>query len=176
MTAPILFGRAPTSTPTATEFGQEQYLLLVEDRLKAESSELLWSYALRKLVKLDDDPSRRFGNVFSMKLQKTALPRRISYARQVLVYSEHTSDGAKVILQRSLRAIEQAPNSRVAFISLTLLTDSGLLRLANLTRPEKKKLHVRLTELLADPTHPLQNVDDRQRNAIDKLLRQIVDE
>ena len=88
----------------------------------------------------------------------------------------HTSDGAKVTLQRSLSMIEQAPNSEVAFIGLTSLADVRFLRLANLTRAEKKNLHVRLTELLADPAHPLQNVDDRQRNAIDKLLRQIVDE
>ena len=105
---------------------------------KAESSELLWSYALRKLVKLDDDPNRRFDNVFSMKLQKTALPRRISYAREVLVgqvlgAEMHTSDGAKVTLQRSLSMIEQAPNSEVAFIGLTSLADVRFLRLANLT-------------------------------------------
>ena len=154
---------------------------LVDVASKAESSELLWAYALRKLARLDDVPSRRFDNVFSMKLQKTALPRRISYAREVLVgqvlgAEMHTSDGAKVTLQRSLSMIEQAPNSEVAFIGLTSLADVRFLRLANLTRAEKQNLHVRLTELLADPTHPLQNVDDRQRNAIDKLLRQIVDE
>lgn len=157
-----------------------------------ESTEILWSYALRRLFLLGDDLEHRVTNTFGPVLQKNGDARRIHYALRLLVSNglsssvvqtpggEHSEpqrkwlrggpcDG-KALRWRLLDAFESAPNGTVALATaLALLGDDPASRV-HWTEAEISQIQERIIGALNNPKRAGHGLSEAQKRVIQKEL------
>lgn len=160
-----------------------------------DSSEVLWSYALRQLFSLGDHLEGRISNTFGPDLQKTGDAKRIHYALRLLVTNGFSSsvvqtpaneqskphrnwlrggpcDG-RALRWRLLDAFEGAPNGAVAFATaLTLLGDdpASHVRWAD---AEMSQIQKRIIGALNNPTRAGHGLSAAQKRLIQKELERL---
>lgn len=141
---------------------------LIVQATSPKSPHLLWSYALRKLLQIDDDPERKFENVFSQKLQSRLEPIRIGYAGNLLTYEvieahltgPHAED-ARILMRKFADAFASAPNRHTAYETLRNLSRLEAVFSAHRTQREFQAIRDRLSSACQDATHAIHQMDEQ---------------
>jgi hypothetical protein len=150
---------------------------LIETVIDPDASQLLWSYALRRLYTLEDDPGRRFDLVLHPRLQKEApainwdrwanCSDRLSYAASLLSDWDGLTEPIERKLIRKqqllaskkmLHAFENAPTPCMAATALEWCRCSPA---ANIDFAEGKdcgEFYTRLHAVLQNLNHPIHKV------------------
>ena len=150
---------------------------LIVHATSPKSSDLLWSYALRKLVRIDDDRERKFENMFSHKLQSTLEPIRIGYAANMLTYEvieaqltgSHAEDARK-LMRKFADAFASAPNRHAAYETLRNLARLQAVFSVHCTQMELQAIRNQLSSACQDATHPVHQMDGQHHVSLQATM------
>ena len=151
-----------------------------------ESSELQWSYALRRLCRLEEDPERRFDHVLDPRLQRSSSqPMRLSYAIALLTgveYVDPTSprkippDEMRTVLVKLLEALEAGESTDMAVLALGNFVNQPVGEYAVFTDQEWDDVRQRIRNVVDNPDHPIHKARDVSRESANRVLDRLFGE
>ena len=168
---------------------------LITAVIDPESSELLWSYALRKLYRLEDDLNRRMDLVLHPQIQELAPSTealrdpfrsgRLEYATELLTgqitarpedyYRQPSAAERRTVHEKMLEVFETAPSPSMAEATLKTFTQPPA-RKAEFSDQEWSRLRARIRAAVEKPEHPFRKIPAEQRansnEALDRVLRE----
>ena len=179
--------------------GSELRNTLLNTVVSVDASELLWSYALRRLFRLAKSPDEAFDNVFNQRFQKAGIARRLDYAAELLISNgfsrsveivpaaddgnqEHRTlkwviggptDG-RIIRDRFLRAFERAPNARAAAAAVIGFTKEDQATHVTWTDEELSGIRRRVEMVWNDPKHPVHELDEQRAKWVNKSVKRVL--
>lgn len=161
-----------------------------------ESRQLLWSYALRQLYLLADDPARRFEIVLNPRIQEKApMPAgydgsansslgRLNYASNLLMglvgpellpEQSVKPEELRVVLGGLLDAFETAPSPYMAETALGYFVESQeTVRKAGLTEQQWDHIRQKVRHCVDDPGHPIHQIRPDIRRKANGILETLL--
>lgn len=167
---------------------------LIDVVVDPTSSELLWSFALRKLFRLEMDPTRRFDLVLQPKIQTAPMIEslrepfrrgRLEYAVELLTgqthaksedyYRQLSPQELRVVYEKLLEVFESTSSPYMAEVALKAFSQQRA-RSAEFSNQEWSQIRARFQAALNNPEHPFHNLpferDTVAQEEVEKLMRE----
>jgi hypothetical protein len=171
---------------------RERLIAIVID---PQNSELLWSYALRKIYRIEGDPSRRFDLVLHPQIQKLSPSTealrepfrsgRLEYATELLTgqitarpedyYRQPSSEELRTIYEKLLEVFETAPSLYMADAALKTFTQQQA-RKAEFSDLEWNQIRARIRAALDNPEHPIRKLPAERQEALQANIQRVLKE
>lgn len=161
------------------------------------SSELLSSYALRRLYSLEDDRNRRFDLVLHPRIQQSAPEWRSRYALNLLTGREiadlenyrlielradliarqwgPSRDDVRFALEKLLELFENTRSADMASAAIGSFIGQPPVT-AQFTEEERGQIRARIRKAVENPDHPIHKQPAERQPWIDRILKRVLRE
>ena len=174
--------------------GPELREQLIAAVIRQESSEVLWTYALRKLYLLEEDPERQFDLVLDSRIQEKApyAPSkgdagggRLWYATRLLTrqipvragdqFHQPTSEELRATYEKLLDVFEDTPS---AYMGETVIDrfDEQPARKAEFSDQEWSRIRARIRAALDNPEHPFHKLPAERQATVQSNIERVMKE
>lgn len=177
----------------ATEELREQ---LQQAAVGADNSDMLWSYALRKLYRITENHEDRFECIFSEPLRRAGIAKRLQYAAELLLSNNFSQsvvrigpdgvDGRKParsvkwvvggpadgrrLRSEFLEVFETASSQQVAYIALGAFLEQNPATRVEWTPDELAVIRGRIEATFSNPDHPIRDLEHRKAVVLENKL------